>query len=518
MTLAPGQQIGTYTIERQLGAGGMGVVYIAIDTRLGRRAAIKQLLPAYSGDHDIVERFFNEAKAAASINHPSIVEIYDVGWHTDGSAYFAMKLLEGESLGRRMRGVRQLPIEIAATIARQVATALAAAHARGIVHRDLKPDNIMLVRDDEVVIGERAIVLDFGIAKLFDDGSAQSKTRTGTFMGTPAYMSPEQCRGAGDVDARTDVYALGCIVFEMLTGRPPFIAQGGGEIVGMHQFVAPPELRGLRSDVPPQLDALVMHALAKEPTQRVASMTDFAMRLSPFAVQALHTQSPAPGATQLSVPPAVASTYASGRGEVASRAPAKVRLWSMLFALVGVVSLTVTAVLLARGKEKPAEPTVTAPITGDAAIGDKRAKLRAATLKAMAERNWVDAQIAAQKWVDAEPSDAEPAAALQRALDEAIAGRAHEDLAAALGNRDHIAGLAAFQRIPTKSVYRDTAIELMGKLRADYITKKAPLAKQLAAEGRCKELGELQIEANQFGQDAHAAVSAGLQCVEVKKN
>ena len=163
MTLAEGQQIGSYRIERAIGSGGMGVVYVAIDTRLGRRAAIKQLLPALSSDHGIVERFFNEAKAAASINHPSIVEIYDVGWHSDGSAYFAMKFLEGDSIARRMRNVRQFPLEIAATISRQVATALGAAHARGIVHRDLKPDNVMLVRDDEVVIGERAIVLDFGI-------------------------------------------------------------------------------------------------------------------------------------------------------------------------------------------------------------------------------------------------------------------------------------------------------------------------------------------------------------------
>src|SRR5262245_14755279 len=124
MTLSHGQQIGDYRIEQVLGSGGMGVVYVAMDMRLGRRAAIKQLLPSLSGDRDIVERFFNEAKAAASINHPSIVEIYDVGWHGDGSAYFAMKLLEGESIARRLRAAGPLAVEIASTIARQVATAL----------------------------------------------------------------------------------------------------------------------------------------------------------------------------------------------------------------------------------------------------------------------------------------------------------------------------------------------------------------------------------------------------------
>ena len=154
----------------------MGVVYVGVDTRLGRRAAIKQLL-------------FNEAKAAANINHPGIVEIYDVGWHVDGSAYFAMKLLDGDSLARRLRA-GPLPVGVACSVARQIASALAATRAVGIVHRDLKPDNIMMVRDDEIAIGERAIVLDFGIAKLTGERALSPKTRTGSVMGTPAYMSP----------------------------------------------------------------------------------------------------------------------------------------------------------------------------------------------------------------------------------------------------------------------------------------------------------------------------------------
>ena len=132
-----GLQIGSYQIERKLGEGGMGVVYVGVDVRLGRRAAIKQLLPELSSQRDLVERFFNEARAAASINHLGIVEIYEVGWHTDGSAYFAMKLLEGESLAGRLRSRGPLPPQLAATIGRQVGSALAAAHAQGIVHRDL---------------------------------------------------------------------------------------------------------------------------------------------------------------------------------------------------------------------------------------------------------------------------------------------------------------------------------------------------------------------------------------------
>ncbi|MBA3501591.1 MAG: serine/threonine protein kinase, partial [Deltaproteobacteria bacterium] len=495
MTLVAGQQIGQYRIERPLGSGGMGVVYIAMDMRLGRRAAIKQLLPALSSDHDIVERFFNEAKAAASINHPSIVEIYDVGWHSDGSAFFAMKLLEGESIARRMRTVRQFPLEIASTIARQVATALGAAHARGIVHRDLKPDNVMLVRDDEVVIGERAIVLDFGIAKLFGENPAVSKTRTGVFMGTPAYMSPEQCRGAADVDQRTDVYALGCIVFEMLAGRPPFIAQGGGEIVGMHQFVAPPDVRSLRSDVPEPLAALIARSLAKNPAERVASMHDFAIALGPFAVQGVHTMPAGQGVTQLTAPPSIAaSTYT--RGQV-SAPPTKSRALAFVFGVIAMLAVTALAIVVTC---RPSSDVVNAP--ADAAVpyeaGDRVAVLRAAVKKAIARKDWVDAQIAVQKWIDT-ANDSEAQEYQRKVMEETAAERAFQELTSAANEKRHLDGRDAFERIAVTSSYRDRAIEIMARLRLDYISKKTKEARELAAAHKCKELGALQQEASRMG-------------------
>jgi len=352
-----GQQIGAYRIERKLGEGGMGVVYVGVDVRLGRRAAIKQLLPTMSGDRTIVERFFNEAKAAASINHPGIVEIYDVGWHSDGSAYFAMKLLAGESLATQLkRG--PLGFAMAATVARQIASALGAAHERGIVHRDLKPDNVVLVPDDEVTAGARATLLDFGIAKLLGDGAVEpsSRTRTGSVMGTPYYMSPEQCRGAGEVDHRTDIYALGCMLFEMLTGRPPFVAAGAGEILGMHQFV----------DAAP--------VLAKRAELRPQSMAEVAAALQPYVVGGRSLEmpaAPAPGLAHAAAP-TFPSTLSPNLGGLPTRtgAPVPRRAPVLAAGAVGVVIAAIVVVLAVTGGSDPADPADPADPTAVAVVSD----------------------------------------------------------------------------------------------------------------------------------------------------
>jgi serine/threonine protein kinase len=236
-----GDIIGSYRVLRKIGEGGMGAVYLAEHTLLGRPAAIKVLLREMSHREDLVTRFFNEARAASSVKHPGIVEIYDFGHHTDGSAYIVMEYLEGESLSARLRRTGVLSEARAVALCRQVGGALAAAHAKGIIHRDLKPDNIFIVRDPDIADGERTKVLDFGIAKLASDPSGQpSMTRTGMVMGTPAYMAPEQCKGAGNVDQRSDLYALGCILFELVCGRPPFVAEGAGEVMAHHIFTPVP--------------------------------------------------------------------------------------------------------------------------------------------------------------------------------------------------------------------------------------------------------------------------------------
>ncbi len=279
-----GQSAGNYQLVSQLGMGGMGAVYLARHAMLGRPAAVKVLLPELSQHREIVTRFFNEAKAATAIRLPSIVEIYDFGFLPSGNAYIIMELLEGESLGRRLERLGSLPFEAALVLVRQTAGALHAAHERQIVHRDLKPDNLFVVRDPEIPGGERIKLLDFGIAKLASEAS-DNKTRTGTVMGTPAYMSPEQCRGVGTIDCRTDLYALGCILYELLCGRPPFVAEGSGDIIAHHLYFAPEPPRRHQPAIPEGVEALVMWLLQKDLAARPASAAEVIAAIDQLAGQ-----------------------------------------------------------------------------------------------------------------------------------------------------------------------------------------------------------------------------------------
>ncbi|MBA3395799.1 MAG: serine/threonine protein kinase, partial [Deltaproteobacteria bacterium] len=272
--------LGSYVIERELGRGGMGAVYIGVHQVLGRRAAIKVLLPALSQRDDLVQRFFTEARAITAIQHASIVDVYDFGTAADGSAYIVMEYLEGESLAARLRTRGRLPIPQALAIARQIATGLAAAHAVGVIHRDLKPDNIFLVPDPEVIGGERAKLLDFGVAKLVAADSTSVKTMTGMLLGTPQYMSPEQCEGAREVDHRSDLYSLGCTLFQMVCGRLPFVSAGIGGVIGMHLHMPPPKLRTYAPHASAALEAIVDRLLAKDPQDRPATATEVAAALA----------------------------------------------------------------------------------------------------------------------------------------------------------------------------------------------------------------------------------------------
>ncbi len=272
-TLSEGNRLGPYRIVRLLGQGGMGAVYEARQEPLDRRVALKTLHAEYAGNKDAVARFFNEAKTLSRLEHPSIVQVSDFGNAADGTAYLVMEYLHGQSLGRRLRDFKasgeQLPVVKTLQFGFQIADVLAVAHEQGIVHRDIKPDNLMLIADAVAPGGERVKLLDFGIAKLTHEGDKGGvKTATQTVMGTPSYMSPEQCAGAGGVDAKTDVYALGCVLYEILAGRPPFVAEGPGQLIGMHLFQSPPSLASLAPKVPEALAELVHRLLTKDKARR----------------------------------------------------------------------------------------------------------------------------------------------------------------------------------------------------------------------------------------------------------
>ena len=266
--------IGQYKILRTLGAGGMGTVYLGEHILLGRRAAIKTLLPALSSHREIVDRFFNEARAISAISDPGVVQIFDFGYHVDGTAYIVMEFLEGEALSARLDRLAKLPLAEALRLTRQIAASLGAAHARGIIHRDLKPGNVFVIRDSEAQAGERTKILDFGIAKLLASPTDVVATQTGTMLGTPVYMSPEQCRGSGKIDHRSDIYSVGCALFHMLTGVPPFDCDSVGDFIAAHLKEEPPAPSELALDLPPAVDALVLRCLAKRPEDRFQTMAE----------------------------------------------------------------------------------------------------------------------------------------------------------------------------------------------------------------------------------------------------
>jgi serine/threonine-protein kinase len=269
MTASPrvveGTEFGSYRVLRKLGEGGMGAVFEAIHTSIGRHAAVKILHREHSVREDFVQRFFNEARAVNVIDHPALVQIWDFGQTADGTAYMVMEFLRGESLGKRIKRDGTLPIAEALDITRQIASALSAVHERGIVHRDLKPDNIMLVPNADGSGRLLPKLLDFGIAKLMEGKQpGDVQTRTDAVLGTPAYMSPEQCRGANRVDGRADVYSLGVMLYEMLGGRRPFVAEGSGAVFGMHMYEEPMPLRERAPHIPEGVAALVHRLLVKD--------------------------------------------------------------------------------------------------------------------------------------------------------------------------------------------------------------------------------------------------------------
>ena len=290
---------GRYRIERKLGAGGMADVYLAEDQELGRRVAIKILNSRHGNDDQFIERFRREAKNAAALNHPNIVSIYDRG-EAEDTYYIAMEFLDGRTLKELIIGRGAAPINVAIEYARQILSALRFAHRHGIVHRDIKPHNVL-------VDGEgRVKVTDFGIARA---GTSQM-TETGSIVGTAQYLSPEQAKG-GEVDPRSDLYSLGVVLYELLTGKTPFDGETPVEIAMKHLSTPPKPPSQLRPDIPRELDMVVMRALAKNPDERYQSADEMEGDLERVARGARVSATTVDTATQVLRRPAAAAAAAS---------------------------------------------------------------------------------------------------------------------------------------------------------------------------------------------------------------
>jgi serine/threonine-protein kinase len=272
-----------YEILRRIGEGGMGIVYEAEHTKLGKRVALKVLRDDFSSRPEVVERFRQEAKSASRIGNAHIVDISDFGEMPNRASYFVMELLEGDDLANVLAAASTLPLERAANIVLQCCRALSAAHQKGIIHRDMKPENIFLtVRDERP---DFVKIVDFGIAKMSDietkGAPGRKLTKTGMIFGTPEYMSPEQAAGKPNLDHRVDIYALGVILYEMLTGRVPFVGDTFMGVLTQHMFEPVPKLSVANPSLTPSpaIEAFVAKALAKEPAERFASCDEMARAL-----------------------------------------------------------------------------------------------------------------------------------------------------------------------------------------------------------------------------------------------
>jgi len=337
MTLAAGTRLGPFEILAPIGAGGMGEVYRARDSKLNREVAIKVLPGSLSQDGDALSRFEREARAVAALNHPNILSIHDFGSH-EGVAYSVTELLEGETLRDLVAG-GALSIRKTVDFARQIAVGLAAAHGKGIVHRDLKPDNVFVTNDGRVKI------LDFGLAKETVKGGPGDQTHSptvsaytepGTVMGTVGYMSPEQVKGLA-VDPRSDIFSFGAVLFEMLTGKRAFQRDTAAETMTAILREEPAELSESRTNAPPALDRIVRHCLEKKPDQRFQSASDIA-----FALESAGDAFSSPSGAGAGIPPE------------ATRGRSSLRVgWPVLLAAV------IAAIAFALGRLKKGEPEVT---------------------------------------------------------------------------------------------------------------------------------------------------------------
>jgi Tol biopolymer transport system component len=284
-----------YLIEREIGSGGMATVYLAEDLKHHRQVAVKVLEPDLAESLG-AERFLREIETAANLTHPHILPVFDSG-EADGFLFYVMPFVEGESLRSRLTKEKQLPVEDAIQITREIADALAYAHRKGVIHRDVKPANIMLEEG-------HAVLADFGVAHAVAEARGERLTRTGTSLGTPAYMSPEQASGERDLDGRSDQYALGCVLYEMLAGQPPFTGAQVESVVRQHLTEEPPSVTQLRPSVDQEVARVITRSLAKSAADRFRTMGEMAAAFG-LTTTPLHAVTP-PAPRSIAIPAALA--------------------------------------------------------------------------------------------------------------------------------------------------------------------------------------------------------------------
>jgi serine/threonine-protein kinase len=374
LAVAVGTRLGKYLVTEKLGEGGMGVVFGGVHEALGRKVAIKLLRAEFVKNESVVLRFQQEAEAVSRIGHANIVAVYDFGRADDGSVYYVMELIPGETLTKRMRRDPPVTPSEACAIFSQICRALTATHSRNIIHRDLKPDNVLLQTTDG---GAHVKLVDFGVAKMREDGDVKSNlTKSGTLLGTPTYMAPEQITAAATVDGRADLYSLGAMVYELLTGQPPF---GRGEVIQIltrhvREPPMPPSLKVPEKEIPPALDAFVLRALAKRPEERQANAAEFAAELE-------KAWGVTRASTQMMVPVGQAATTITAAPTPAPVAAA--RRWPIIAGvavLVGGGAAVGLGVMRGKKVEPTAKPLVTAPVVDQSPLHLRAANVISAGL------------------------------------------------------------------------------------------------------------------------------------------
>ncbi|MFF5703139.1 serine/threonine-protein kinase [Streptomyces sp. NPDC012794] len=304
-----GRRFAGYLVEDEIGRGGMAVVYRARDLRLDRTVALKLLAPQLALNDTFRQRFAHESKVAAAIDHPHIVPVFEAG-ETDGLLYIAMRYVAGQDLRALLDRTGPLPVETAARIAGQVASALDAAHAHDLVHRDVKPGNVLIAEGTDSEHPEHAYLTDFGLTKR--SLSLTGFTSVGQFVGTLDYVAPEQIAGK-PVDGRCDVYSLGCVVHEMLTGGPPFRREDDMALLWAHQYDPPPPARERRPELPAAVDEVLAKALAKSPGERWGTCLEFTGALRRAGAAAPRAHGPGPDGAPPPPPPRWALPVFRGR-------------------------------------------------------------------------------------------------------------------------------------------------------------------------------------------------------------